>query len=220
MFIKRSFIIALSFLLGNSIFAQTILPQDSIIGVVVEKEGPLSAVIGHNHFIFAPDFNYSFQSSTIENKLAIESISIDFEVKELVNDLFDTSQEWQSKLQAYGLLDGELTEINEDDRKEIKKSMLSKSQLDGEEFPIIAGDLILDPNNSSLGKLFLEIKGVKQERQVNIKWIKDEITKVQRIEFFTSFNFNDFGITPYQALGGGLKNKDRFSLLISLLIAE
>lgn len=191
-------------------------PKNSIISVVIEKTGPLSSIIGHNHLIYASKIQSVLDVSSRENPVG-SRFEVFFQVADLVNDEVSVSKKFQPRLKELGLLSGELSPIEQEDREKIRKTMLSSAQLDASSFPEIGGLLTIesiDPNKEPhlyVGRLSLTIKGVRVEKELLVYW-KPVSNNGIEVELYSRYEFTEFGITPFETLGGGLGNKNLFSL--------
>tara|TARA_B100001094_G_C18056809_1_gene732916 strand:+ start:74 stop:700 length:627 start_codon:yes stop_codon:yes gene_type:complete len=175
----------------------TVNREDSIIGVVIRKEGPLSAA-AHNHFIFADDYQVlsSFDPDAAEG-------SVSFNHQDLVNDVHAVTMRYSSDLRSRGIVDEEFKELSEDDRNTIRGHMLADDQLGKGD--ITVKFLGFTGKNASIE---LTVKDVSVTKEVEA--VFEENGDSASLAVTGPFLFSDFGIKPYSAFGGLLRNKDEF----------
>ena len=176
------------------------------MAVVIKKEG-LLAFMGHNHLIYASD--YSATPSFSPSKL--EPFSISFQHEDLVNDDYWVSQNYFPKLRKLGILREKFSELKDEDIATVKGHMLGEEQL-GKEGVIEATLTNLAPLAEGLyqyeGDLSLTVKGITRTTAVSVELTPDD--GILEGELHGAFRFRDFGIEPFSALGGQLRNQDRF----------
>ena len=206
-----------------------IVTGDSIFAVVTHKGGFASGV-AHNHLVTASGYQakLSFDASMplatrFELKLASE---------QLVVDSWDLEQAWYPRLEELGILDEAFSEVSSKDREKIRKAMLSKGQLDAagspeitaritavrEEATTLGGEVAPEARErntfSYTADLELVIGGKKVERPVAARYhLADGVFNIEAVG---TFQFTDFGIKPYSALFGAVKNEDMFHIFVNL----
>lgn len=194
--------------------------EKSIFSVVTFKEG-LAAGFAHNHFIYPGTYDVmlKFDSENLGNSW----FALGFLADELVVDDPEAKATWLPDLLNNGVVDGPLGEVSASDRASIKSSMLSQSQLNKDQYPRINArfdEIKVNPQADStgyshIGRLNLNVVGQSQSIEVplNIRVVGDTI----EIEGHGSYRFTDFGITPYSALLGAIKVKDRFAFFAKIV---
>ncbi len=189
----------------------------TILAVVTHKAG-LASGLAHNHLIVASDFEPEI--SVEEDDLSQLSFRVRFDVADLVVDRPDLQQRWQARLHELGALaaDETFSEVSESDRNKITESMLGKKQLEKDKFPTIEASvsgLKKHTNDESwTASLEITIHGVKKVRQISASI--NIVDGILHIESLTPFKFTDFGIKPYSAAFGAVKNQDKFHLYVSI----
>ena len=123
---------------------------------------------------------------------------------------------------ALKLADG-LGAPDEADRREIRETMLSDDQLDGERYPIISARLLgivegprtvgtVEFEYSADVEVVIHDKTVRREMAVRLAVDAKELS----IEAIGEFTFEKFGIEPYSAFLGSVKNKNEFFIYVNL----
>ncbi len=197
-----------------------IVTEDSIFAVITHKGGFASGV-AHNHLITATGYqaDLSFdaeapRATRFEIELASEQLKV---------DPWDLEQKWYPRFEELELLDEPFSEVSDKDRSKIRKSMLSKGQLDAAASPRITAKVTaVREQATTLGDvafpyaadLELEIRGKTVKKPVAARYQLDGETLT--IEAVGAFLFTDFGIKPYSALLGAVKNEDEFHVYVSL----
>ena len=198
-----------------------IATEDSIFAVITHKAGFASGV-AHNHLVAADGYRATLSFSGDE-PLATR-FEIELACDQLAVDPWDLEQAWYPRLEALGILDEPFSEVADKDRAKIRKSMLSKGQLDAEGAPNITAritevrDAAPDAREHDtfpyVATLELSVRGKKVEKPVAARYELND--GVLSIEAFGAFLFTDFGIKPYSALLGAVKNEDKFHVYVNL----
>ncbi|MDB9786951.1 YceI family protein [Bacteriovoracaceae bacterium] len=200
--------------------AQDIDFSKSIFAVVTKKKG-FASLFAHEHLIIAPKGISSL------NFVWGDPSSITYEVEFQTEDLIIDDNQQRSTLspliQNLDILEENLSSIGKSDSRAIRKSMLSRDQLDVFSYPTIKARLHhitknLRPNMigneqfNYTGKFEITIKNKTVFKDVSFQVAFTdttlEITAVQKL------NFTDFGITPYSAFFGAVKVSNEFVLLV------
>ncbi|MEM7349647.1 MAG: YceI family protein [Acidobacteriota bacterium] len=195
-------------------------PAESVLAVITHKAG-IAAKKAHNHLIAAPvsEAKLSFDPAEPMNA----SFRLDFAAEQLAVDPWDLEQTWYPRLETLGILDEPFTEIADKDRQKIRKSMLSDDQLDAAKFPRISAEVTrLEEGASTHGgvefpysaKLRFNVHGQNVEKTVAARYeLEGAILKVEALG---TFQFTEFGIEPFSAFFGAVKNEDGFHLYLNL----
>lgn len=200
--------------------AFTLDTENSIFAIVTHKSGSF-AWLSHNHLIYAEDYDAEL---TIDgNDLSTVAFRIEFPAKNLVVSDAEGHKRWNPSVLEAGLLDKPLEKTSPKNRQKIRENMLSKKQLDAEQFPKIAAaltkvreDKAEEPGHTHthLAAIEITLHGQTLTRDFPAKIALEEGTL--HIEVTASCNFTDFGIEPYSALGGLIKNRDHFDVYVNL----
>jgi hypothetical protein len=198
-----------------------VLTAQSVFAVVTHKGG-IAGGLAHNHLITASGFTARLDF-TASDPLAAK-FTIRFAAENLVVDSEALRKQWSSRLQALGVLDEPFGRLSDEDRMKIRETMLGAKQLDAAAFPEISARVLsIDEEASSQGDIQLShritlafrVRGQTVERPVwaRYQYVDGEL----RVEAFGEFRFRDFGIEPYSAMLGAIRNKDEFHLYINLV---
>jgi len=211
---------ALGSLCGLHAAELSVRTEDSILAVITHKAG-FAAGLAHDHLVAA---------GTYDAKLAFESDSLSttrFELRlrceDLVVDDPALRRTWFPRLQEIGILEEPFGEVADADRVKIREAMLGRKQLDGEAHPVIsatllsvreAGDDSADDTFPLRVNLALEVHGQRVERELQARYTVEGDRLL--VESFGAFLFSDFGIKPYSAFLGAVRNEDRFHVYVRL----
>ncbi len=194
--------------------------ENSIFAVVTHKAG-IIARLAHNHLIYAQDFDADL---TIDgDDLTTAAFRIEFPVKNLVVSGLEGHERWSTSIVEAGLLEKPLEKTSPKNREKIRENMLSQKQLHAQQFPNITAaltqlreDMAEEPGHTHthLATVEITLHGQTITRNFPVKVALEGDTL--HIEAFVSCNFSDFGIKPYSALAGAIKNQDFFDFYINL----
>jgi hypothetical protein len=210
-------------LAGRGAYAEEyrILAEQSVFAVVTHKGGFASGM-AHNHFIAAS--NYAVRLDFDETDPLATKLEVRFAAEDLVVDSPEQRQRWYPRLEALGILDKSFGELSDKDRENIRKTMLSEKQLDATAFPEISARIVsVAMEGAELGgvelshrvTLALSTHGQSVEKPLMARY--ELVDRTLRIEAVGVFRFRDFGIKPYSAMLGAVKNKDEFHIYVSLV---
>jgi hypothetical protein len=198
-----------------------ILPEQSVFAVVTHKGG-FAGGLAHDHFIAASKYTARLEL-TDTHPLATQ-FQISFLAGDLVVDGNKLRQRWYPRLEALGILDTPFGDLSDEDREKIRKTMLGDKQLDANAFPEISARIAsIEEETKVQGDiqlthrvtLALSVHGQTVEKPV---WVRRELGDgVLRVEAFGEFRFSDFGIKPYSAMLGAVKNKNEFHIYVFLV---
>jgi len=194
--------------------------ENSIIAVVTHKAG-IIARLAHNHLIYAQD--YDADLSIDGDDLSTATFHIEFPTENLVVSDLEGHERWNASIVEAGILQKPLEKTSPKNREKIRLNMLAKKQLDAEQFPKISAtltrvreDTAEEPGHTHthLATVEIAVHGQTLTRDFPAKIALEGGTL--HIEAVLSCNFSDFGIVPYSALGGAVKNQDFFDFYINL----
>jgi hypothetical protein len=125
------------------------------------------------------------------------------------------------RLKELGIVTEPFKKITEENRGEVRKSMLGPKQLDAERFPDIIGK-ILEVKAKPKGddafpfrvKIAFEAHGQRVEREIEARFV--EADGGYEFEAFGALAFTELGIKPYSAFMGAVRNQDAFHLYVRL----
>ncbi len=177
------------------------------LAVKVFKTGAGSS-LAHDHVVVATKFT---GKGSLDEAGRPESLQLELAVD--VSSLVPDEPEARKK---YHLPN---TPVPENDREKVKKNMLDEDQLDAAKFKdirFVVSRVYAEESGAlqCLGKLTLH--GVTKELQFPIKVTKGEGT----VEGDASVRFktSDFGVKPYSAALGLIKNKDDVELIVHVVM--
>lgn len=181
--------------------------QATELAVKVFKTGAGSS-LAHDHVVVATKFT---GKGSLDEAGKPESLALELTVP--VNSLVPDEPEARRK---YHLPN---TPVPEDDRKKVRANMLDEGQLDAAKFPnitFVVSKVYAEESGAlqCLGKLTLH--GVTKELLFPIKVKIGERTAEG--DASVRFKTSDFGIKPYSAALGLIKNKDEVELVVHVML--
>ncbi len=145
------------------------------------------------------------------------------DVRGLVAGRAELNKRWYPRLEELGILSQPFSQVSEKDRRKIHSAMVGTKQLDAAKFPSISAQVVeIGEEASTSGEvpfthrviLRLEVHGVTVERPVAARYSLEE--DLLTVEAVGSFAFTEFGIRPFSAALGAVRNRDRFHIYILL----
>jgi hypothetical protein len=130
---------------------------------------------------------------------------------------------WHPRFVELGILDRPLDELSDDTREKIRRTMLSERQLDAEAFPTISARIAaITQERTTMGPvdfpylvaLELTVRGTAVTRPLAARYENRDGTI--RIEGVGTYRFSDFGIRPYSAMLGAVRNRDEFHVYVTV----
>jgi YceI-like domain len=214
---------------GAALGAYQIKNSDSLFAIVTQKEGVASG-LAHDHLIVASqyDANLNLEGENI----ASGTFEIKIPVSGLVVDAPEMQQKWTPKIQELSVHKENFAALSESDRKKITDNMLDKSQLNAQQFPSIQAKIV--SLKKAEGELVTAHKGGSKATSANysaevsfeIKGktvVKTVPAKVQltgselKVTTVVPLSFTEFGIKPYSALLGAIRNGNNFHLVVDFV---
>lgn len=198
-----------------------VVKDESVFAVVTHKGG-LAARLAHNHLVQAGQYDVEF-SMDADNP-ATAAFSLSFAVKDLLVDVPEAQEKWFPGIRRMGILDTPFAALSEADRKTIADHMLDKGQLDADQFPEIGVKLVSVREQSQrkgdtefgwAATIALTVHGKTVEREcpASLTHQDGRVT----VEAVGAFKFTEFGIRPYSAFMGAVKNRDDFHVYAHLV---
>lgn len=195
--------------------------EESVFAIVTHKAGLFSGQ-AHDHFVAAG----SYAARLAASRAAVDRTVFEIELAaaDLVVDSPELQKTWYPRLEALGILDEPFGEVTEKDRGKIREAMLGKKQLDAQRFPRLRARVAgVVEETSTLGEaemthrvtLAFEVHGETVERPVAARASWDDDGALH-VEAAGVFRFTDFGIEPYSAFLGAVKNADEFHVYVNL----
>lgn len=191
------------------------------IFALATRKGGWAEGRAHDHVVVAGQFQAALH-------WAGDPATADFDLQLLATDLeadpIEVRRKVAARLAELGLRDGELSEISEQQRAKIRETMLSDDQLDAEQFPNVAVELVeVREEASTLGLLEathrgeIELDAHGRKARVPFQARLVESATDLEIEAVGSVRFTDLGIEPYSAFLGAVKNLDETTLYLKLV---
>lgn len=194
----------------------------SVLAVVTHKAGFASG-FAHDHLVVASGFRADLAFSP--ERPEATAFSVEVPLADLVVDDPGLQERWFPDIEALGVLDEPFGRPSEDDRQKIRRAMLGPEQLDVEEYPTLRASLLeVTPGGATVGsvehdlRLTVEITlhGTTRRETFTGRMIRD--APGWRLEALGTIRTSDYGIEPYSAMLGAVKNEDRVHVLVSLAV--
>jgi polyisoprenoid-binding protein YceI len=174
-------------------------PQQSKIEIQVAKDGFLKA-FGHDHLVLATKYSGEVQFDSAK----VEESSVAFTVEAASLKVIDPGE-------------------SEKDRSEVQATMLGKDVLDAVQYPQIkfssSGVRSKSGSNASLDLQVegtLSLHGTTKPITIPVR-LQVENGGALTADAEVSLLQSDFGITPYKAVGGTVKVKDKLKLTFHIV---
>jgi len=196
-----------------------IVPSESILAIVTHKGG-MAAGLAHNHLVAAT----GYEAALAFDPEAPEEARFEFHARaaDLVIDSPELNARWYPRLEELGILAEPFKEMSDKDRNKVRETMRGRKQLDVERFPEIAGSIVAversgeaDAEFPYVVRIAFEVHGQRVERDIRGRVEPTENGVI--LEGVGDFRFTDFGIEPYSAFLGTVKNKDDSQLYVRLV---
>jgi polyisoprenoid-binding protein YceI len=175
----------------------------SLLVIQVFKEGA-AATLAHDHTVHATEVTGQVTADPAAPDSA--SVSVTIQTKTLVND--DPQVRRQFGLDPI---------VPEKDKKAVEESMKGDTQLDVEKYPTINfASTSVEKNGDKLtlvGDFTLHGVTKRIKMPIAVKIVDNTLTGDGKIRFLQS----DYGIKPYSAFLGAVKNKDELVLNVHLV---
>ncbi len=195
-----------------------VLVEESTLAIVTFRGG-VAGRLAHDHLIHAGDFRASlrFDPGSPERS----SFTGDLEVRDLVVDELDRMARVQPVLQEFDLLPREFGDVGDQGRIDVREHMLAEDQLHSEAWPEISfRSLTVESAQDDEEFLWrisaaLTVRGEERATTLRARWELDDEGALM-VQAAGEFHFTDFGIEPYSAFLGTVRNQDRFVLFMEL----
>ncbi len=204
---------------GSAASAETyaINSERSIFAVITQRGG-IAARMAHDHLITADEYR-----ATVDvTDGTVTGFTFKCGTKQLQVDDPALKDHWSTTFQDAGVLAAPFKAISAGDRDTVREHMLDTDQLDVKQYPDVEAAVIsisLRENTfkgttySHVATLEFTVHGNTVTRDVaaNITTADNIVT----VHAAAAFRFSEFGIEPYSALFGAVKNLDEFFLYCS-----
>ncbi len=201
----------------------TVDAASSLFAVLTHKAG-LGARLAHDHLVVARGATATLAFDPARP----EATGFDFSVPVLALDIDPAAERAAEapRLRALGALDGELAPVDDEDRTEVREAMLSPRQLFASRFSHVRAELAgLAPRTAAApgplaefaweATVRVSVRDRTVERRVPVRLDIDGSTL--RAEALGEFRFTEFGIEPYSAFLGAVRNEDLFHIFVRLV---
>ena len=198
-----------------------VLPEESYFLVVTHKGG-FAAGLAHDHLVAAN--GYVAHLAFDPDDPVSARFELELEAEKLVIDDPGIHRRLFARLSEVSVLGSAPKSVSGSTRRKIRKAMLGHRQLDAESFPTIrvsatvSGPLPAADIFSHEVLVVFEVRGQRAERQARVRYTyrKGRL----EVEALGEFLFTDFGIKPYSAMLGAVRNQDRFHVYLRLTAVE
>ena len=194
------------------------IDTDRSIFAVVTQRGGIAARMAHDHLIAADGY-----TATVEvTDESVTGFTFKCETDKLLVDAPEHKERWADALQDARLLKAPFKAVSDGDRATVREHMLDTDQLDVKQYPEIEATVVsvAQRENTFKGATYSHVatleftvcgKTVSRDIAANITTAENTIT----VHAAAAFHFTEFGIEPYSALFGAVKNLDEFFLYCS-----
>lgn len=186
--------------------------------VVVTRKDGLAAGLAHDHLVAAPRATVTLAFDADDPASTRATFSTASEALDI--DSNPLRARLAKRLHELGAGPDSLPEVSEGDRKKVRSAMLGESQLAAAKSPEIRAELGgLEKASGDAAfpwraKLRLTVRGKAVEHPVKLSWeAKDGALTAEALG---EFRFREFGIEPYSAMLGAVRNQDRFFVYVTL----
>lgn len=195
-----------------------VIAEESVFAVVTEKDG-FAARLAHNHLIVAGDYTVTLEYDAARPTAA--GVEFSGSAHGLIVDDPEQRARWEPRIVELGLV-SELGTPGDDDREKIGREMLADGQLDAETYPDISARVVSIREEaiviggtefpfSVVAEVGIRDRTVQRTVGANV----DTDGTLLNIEVLGEFTFEEFGIEPYSAFLGSVKNKNDFHIYLN-----
>lgn len=195
-----------------------VLVEESTLAIVTFRGG-VAGRLAHDHLVHAGDFRASLRFDPQSPERS--AFSGDLEVRDLVVDELDRMARVQPVLQEFDLLPREFGDVGDQERIDVREHMLAEDQLHSEAWPEISfRSLTVESAEDDQEfpwriEAALTVRGEERATTLRARWKLDDAGALT-VQAAGEFHFTDFGIEPYSAFLGTVRNQDRFVLFMEL----
>lgn len=194
--------------------------SSSVFAVVTQKTGP-GAAFGHNHLITAAQYQATLRVDTAAGKS-----EFDFQAPAQALTVNDRAAEQRvmPALRKAGIVSSAFPSLSESQMKGLRKNMFGPSLLDVDQFKTIRARAFIDSGSLGQGEtdthldMDFTVHGRTASRRIPAHIRIDQ--GLLHAEALAAFKFTDFGIQPYSAFAGLIRNDDTFHVYVMLTARE
>ena len=202
-----------------------ILREETVLGVVTRRAG-VAGRFAHDHLVTAAGYEaelHFHRDTPTEARFELRQ-----EVHQLRVQDPGERERLEERLVELGLLgEGGFQSISDDEREDVREAMLSADQMDAERHPelevelrwvrpLVEGDRAPREPDAFRHRatVAFTIHGETVERPLYARYALqgDHLT----VEGYADAHFTDFGMEPYSAFLGAVRNRDRFHFYVHL----
>jgi hypothetical protein len=206
--------------------SQTVDLERTTIALLTHKGG-FAKGRAHDHVIVVGGAGPETAAELVwTGEPASASFRLSARAEDLEVDPEPTRSGLHPRLVELGLRSGELRPVDDDQRAEIRESMLGRKQLDAARFPAIGARLLeLREEASTVGNVpmthsgTVELTAHGETARVPFAGRVEREGDELRIEATGRLRFTDLGIEPFSAFLGAVKNLDEIDLYL-LVVAR
>lgn len=197
-----------------------VVEGDSVLAVITHKAG-IASGLAHNHFVVVGHLSLVLDFDPNEPTSA--SFRFEAAIEDLIVDGPGRHEQWSDRLQELSILGEGPKALSEKIRAKIRTAMLGRRQLDAATFPTFSVEVVgFEKSPATLGgvdfpytaSIEVELHGTSRRFGAASRYEWDG--QILWIEAVAEAYFSDFGIEPYSAILGAIKNQDRFHFFLSL----
>ncbi|MDZ4859891.1 MAG: YceI family protein [Candidatus Hydrogenedentes bacterium] len=193
----------------------TVDHDKSVFAVVTHKEG-VASKLAHDHLVYPSSLKTTLEIP--EDGFEKAAFSLSFNVTDLVADEPEAQRKWFPLIAEAKVLSEPFKAVGAKDRETVREHMLARNQLDAAAHPKISAKLLsvrkAEPDEKVykfVARVALTVKGKTVERDCRASYAIEAAQTV--IEVHGKFKFTEFGIKPYSAFLGAVKNTDEFDVV-------
>jgi hypothetical protein len=197
--------------------------RESLLAVVTHRAGP-AARLAHDHLISAPLNRVALELDPQEPEGTVR-FTLRFPATELAVDRPEERTWFSPRAVRLGILpEPGLPLISSSDVPKVRKAMLGPEQLDASRFPEVSVELLgLERRGGGSARVGLPwsarvrvaLHGTSRELSVPLRYEIVEQGQLT-VEAVGEASFSDFGIPPYSAFLGAIRNQDTFHFVAVL----
>lgn len=212
--------------------AWEVVEDESLFAVVTRKAGP-AARFAHDHLVHPRRYDIELELDL--DRPGATRMELAFDVEDLVVDDPVWQDRIQDRLQELGILDEPFQGASDSERDEIREEMLDSGQLDAAGHPrvrLVTRSVEPDPEHDEAFLVAFEMtvrdETRRGEARVRMEHPGEEDPGQEEgggpermvLEGRAELRFTDFGIEPYRAFLGAVRNQDRFFLYMRLVLSR
>jgi hypothetical protein len=193
---------------------------ESVFAIATQRAG-IAGRMAHDHLVIAGQYEYELSV----DEGAIEGISFSFTAKadDLAIDKAQDLERWWPRLREKGLVERDASSFSERERRDVREAMLGEDQLDASNHPEITAEVLeitanADGDQSHAIRVAITVTGETVEYAFPATISLDD--GALTLEAHAIAKFTDFGIRPYRAMLGAVRNQDAFIVYVQVKAAR